>query len=74
MNLHNNLISSKPTSLVVIETEEEWGLSFNGHNPEQENYFKMPDKETAFRLKEKLSAKFPPVTRNSPVSSPSDKL
>lgn len=54
------------TSLVVIEeidknNDVEWGLSFGGNNPLSEDYFKMPDKETAFRLKERLSIKFPPI-------------
>jgi len=51
------------TSLVVIESieknEDEWGLSFGGYNPKPKDYFKMTNKETAFRLKEKLSAKYP---------------
>jgi hypothetical protein len=29
----------------------EWGISFTSNNPEPEDYFKMTDKETAFRLK-----------------------
>lgn len=66
------------TSLVIIETvhetSTEWGISFNGHNPEIEDYFQMIDKETAFRLKEKLSAKYPPIPFDRPVSSPTDKL
>ena len=53
------------TSLVVIESiengETEWGLSFDGHNPGHDDYFKMANKETAFTLKEKLSDKYPPV-------------
>ena len=55
------------TSLVIIESIEEngteWGLSFDGHNPAPENYFQMINEETAFRLKDKLSTKFPPITR-----------
>ena len=42
--------------MIVIETVNEnsieWGVSFTNHNPESKDYFKMPDKETAFRLKE----------------------
>lgn len=46
-------------NIEVIETtslteKTEWGISFGGHNPEVEDYFKMPDEETAFRLKTKL--------------------
>ena len=56
---------SKKTSLVIIESYDkrmnvEWGLSFDGHNPSDEDYFKMINKEEAFRLKEKLSDKYPP--------------
>jgi hypothetical protein len=67
------------TSLLVIELYNkvnsndyavEWGLSFDGHNPEPENYFQMIDEETAFRLKEKLSTKFPPITRDKPIRCP----
>lgn len=36
------------------ETGVEWGLSFTNHNPEAKDYFPMPDKETAFRLKNYL--------------------
>jgi len=43
---------------VVIESVGdhiiEWGLSFSDHNPEAKDYFRMHDKETAFRLKEYL--------------------
>ena len=44
----------------VIETYDEngnveWGISFSDHNPEPEDYFKMPDKETAFRLRDRLT-------------------
>lgn len=55
-------------TIVVIEsygeTGVEWGLSFNGSNPQPEDYFKMLDKETAFRLKDYLSslAISPPVS------------
>lgn len=45
-------------NIQIIETVEkegtEWGISFTDHNPEPKDYFKMPDKETAFRLKEYL--------------------
>lgn len=46
-------------SAVIIETIEdgvtEWGISLTGSNPKEEDYFKMADKETAFRLKERLA-------------------
>lgn len=49
------------TSLVVCEDHDadgvHWGLSFGGNNPTAEDYFELKDKETAFRLKDKLSAK-----------------
>lgn len=65
------------TSLTVIEFHHEygveWSLSFGGHNPSTEDYFVM-DKETAFRLKDRLSTMFPPVSSNKPVTGPSDKL
>jgi hypothetical protein len=63
--------------VVVIETHEEsgveWGLSFNGYNPDFQDYYKMPDKETAFRLMERLT-KSSPITNNEPVTSPSNKF
>lgn len=44
---------------IVIESHEEngveWGISSNGSNPESKDYFKMPDKETAFRLSNLLN-------------------
>lgn len=55
-------------SILVIESHEdigvEWGISFNGYNPEPHDYFKMVDKETAFRLKEYLSK----LAINPPIS------
>lgn len=42
---------------LVIETSDEWGLSFTNHNPEDADYFIMPNAETAFRLKEYLKNK-----------------
>ncbi len=55
-------------SIIVIETHEdtgvEWGISFNGYNPEPPDYFKMVDQETAFRIMEYLNN----LTVNSPVS------
>lgn len=63
--------------VIVIETHEdngvEWGISFTNNNPEPQDYFKLPDEETAFRLAERL-AKSSPVTRNEPVASPSYKF
>ncbi|HWD88219.1 MAG TPA: hypothetical protein VG367_08835 [Mucilaginibacter sp.] len=49
-----------------------WGLSLNGCNPDYEDYFPM-DKETAFRLKERLLAVMPPIAFHKPLTSPSDK-
>lgn len=71
--------NTNKTSLVVIESYDkemnvEWGLSFDGHNPSDENYFQMLNKEEAFRLKDKLSAKHPPVTFDDPIRYPSDKI
>ncbi len=44
---------------IVIESHDnegcEWGLSFTESNPEPKDYFKMPDKETAFRLRDYLN-------------------
>ena len=59
------------TNLIVIESIEssgtEWGISFTNHNPEPQDYFKMPDKETAFRLKEYLAI-HSPVSNYEPVN------
>lgn len=44
--------------VTVIETHGnniEWGISFTGYNPEAKDYFKMADKDTAFRLKDYLN-------------------
>jgi len=47
-------------NVIVIESIEpegtEWGISFTNPNPEAKDYFKMPNMETAFRLKEYLEA------------------
>lgn len=45
----------------------EWGLSFGGSNPIDEDYFIMTDKETAFRLKGRLTISSP-ITDNPPAS------
>lgn len=69
----------KKTSIIVLPIGQddfsfEWGLSFGGLHPKDEDYFRMPDKETAFRLKDKLSTKFPPITFDDPSHGPpSDK-
>lgn len=39
----------------VTEKGSEWGISFTDHNPEAKDYFKMPDAETAQRLKSYLA-------------------
>ena len=63
--------------IIVIETPEEsnleWGISFDGSYPNQEYYFKMPDKETAFRLKDYLT-EHSPIPSDKPVSSPGNKF
>lgn len=45
--------------VIVIETHNvdgvEWGISFNGYNPEEEDYFPMTDKDTAFRISDRLN-------------------
>ena len=45
--------------IIVMESPEgsktEWGISFGGYTPDEKEYFKMPDKETAFRLKDYLT-------------------
>jgi hypothetical protein len=45
--------------VLVIENIEkegtEWGISFTDQNPKPEDYFEMPDKETAFRLADYLN-------------------
>ena len=38
----------------IEENGTEWGISFTSPNPEAKDYFKMLDKETAFRLKKYL--------------------
>lgn len=39
-----------------LDKPTEWGISFTCNNPEPEDYFKMPNSDTAFRLKAKLDA------------------
>jgi hypothetical protein len=45
-------------NIIVIESHEEtgveWGISFKGSNPESDHYFKMVDRETAFKLMDYL--------------------
>lgn len=64
-------------SAVVIETVEdggtEWGISLTDNNPKAEDYFKMSDKKTAFRLKEKLTVNSP-ISFDKPLRSPTDEL
>jgi len=49
-------------AVLVIESVEkdgtEWGISFTNHNPDAKDYFEMPNKETAFRMKEYLENNF----------------
>jgi len=50
---------------IVTESYEngicEWGLSFTNSNPDQKDYFPMPDKETAYRL-HKYLAEYAPIS------------
>ncbi|MFX0139129.1 MAG: hypothetical protein ACFFDN_36140 [Candidatus Hodarchaeota archaeon] len=39
----------------IDEKGTEWGISFNGNNPEPTKYIKMPDKETAFSVMKQLN-------------------
>ena len=64
--------------IIVIEEYDkegdvEWGISFTNPNPEAKDYFKMPDSETAFRLKDYLTVNAP-FSFNNPIGSPTDKL
>lgn len=52
------------SSLTVIETGEQWLLSFDGNNPSRELSFEMP-KEEAFRLMDLLAPMFPSVYEES---------
>ena len=62
---------------IVIETVEqdgiEWGISLTNSNPEGEDYFPMINKETAFRIKERLAI-HSPISFNEPFRLPSDKF
>jgi hypothetical protein len=46
---------------IVIETHNdatvEWGISLTDHNPTQDNYLPMPDRETAFKVADLLIRK-----------------
>ena len=65
-------------NIVIIESHEEngveWGISFDGYNPNEADYFKLCDKETAFRLKEYLLTKHSPISLDEPVGSPGYKF
>jgi hypothetical protein len=63
-------------SLVLESIEEhgtEWGISITDPNPTPEHYFKMPDKETAFRVQELLT-KLTPISLNYPIGIPLDEI
>ena len=49
-------------TIIVIKTINkegtEWGLSACSHNPGPDDYFRMVDKETAFRLKRRINLGF----------------
>lgn len=62
------------TCLIAIESfdvngDVEWGLSFNGHNPDVDDYFKMTSKDELFRLINKLSSKYPPFSNSIKFNS-----
>lgn len=48
---------------LIIETVDsngtEWGISFTNYNPEPEDYFKMPNSDSAFALQKKLNGLWP---------------
>lgn len=64
-------------NILVIESVEsegtEWGISFTNPNPEAKDYFEMPNKETAFRLKDYLAV-YAPIPFDKPFSRPVNKL
>ncbi len=53
-------------SIIVIETHNhdsvDWGVSFNGHNPEPKDYFLAKNKDDAFGLRDIILTKFVPVS------------
>ena len=61
-----------PISNVLEDGSIEWGVSFSTHNPEEKDFVEMP-KESVFKLIEILT-KNSPVTFNSPISIPSNKV
>jgi len=65
-------------SIHVIETHHldglEFGLSFTCCNPEAEDYYQMPNSETAYRLQQRLLTEFAPIPGNKPISRPCDEL
>ena len=69
--------SANKSPIIVIETVEngtiEWGISLTDSNPQEEDYFKMPDKETAFRLKERLAV-YSPISFDKPLRNPTNEL
>ncbi len=70
-------LAPERVNAIVIESVEstgtEWGLSLTDSNPKEEDYFKMPDKEIAFRLKEKLAI-HSPISFDKPLGSPTNEL
>ena len=64
--------------IIVIEEYDkegdvEWGISFTNPNPEAKDYFKMPDSQTAFRLKDYLT-QMAPISFDVPISFPPNEL
>ena len=71
------LLSFDVSEVLVIESFEngicEWGVSFAGMNPEPHDYFAMPNKQTAFRLADRLT-KCPPISGDKPIGCPSNEF
>lgn len=55
-----------------VKDRHEVGLSLNGYNPADDDFFEMPI-ETAIRLKERLSAITPPISFYPPIGRPANK-
>ena len=56
--LEKKKMKNKPRVACVIESpdsDDPWGISFSDHNPKPEDYFGVKDKETAFRLKDRIN-------------------
>lgn len=75
-----NEILQNGINVIVIESVEsdgtEWGISFTNSNPDAKDYFEMPNKETAFRLRTYLAelTEYTPIPFDNPLSRPVNKL